>query len=155
MNKIDFKNLPDTSTPLSASNLNTLQDNVESAINEKISNSAGTSQTIGYSQKYINDSLKWKLVQEVSGQTQITLPSSWNEILVVAWLNGDTFKNFTLIIPYGAPTDTHYRLSYYGTSNDNVNIGYYYSSSNKINMGWFNVNNVNQSANGKTQVYYR
>lgn len=35
MTKIEFKNLPDTTTPLSASNLNTLQDNVEDAINEK------------------------------------------------------------------------------------------------------------------------
>ena len=32
MTKIEFKNLPDTSTPLNASNLNTLQDNVENAI---------------------------------------------------------------------------------------------------------------------------
>ena len=32
MNKINFKNLPDTSTPLSAENLNLLQDNVEGAI---------------------------------------------------------------------------------------------------------------------------
>lgn len=32
MTKITFKNLPDTSTPLNASNLNTLQDNVENAI---------------------------------------------------------------------------------------------------------------------------
>lgn len=33
MTKITFKDLPDTSTPLNASNLNTLQDNVENAIN--------------------------------------------------------------------------------------------------------------------------
>ena len=32
MQKIEFKNLPDTSTPLSAENLNLLQDNVEDAI---------------------------------------------------------------------------------------------------------------------------
>lgn len=32
MNKIEFKNLPDTTTPLSAENLNQLQDNVEEAI---------------------------------------------------------------------------------------------------------------------------
>lgn len=33
MQKINFKNLPDTSTPLSAENLNLLQDNIETAIN--------------------------------------------------------------------------------------------------------------------------
>lgn len=32
MNKIEFKNLPDTTTPLSAENLNQLQDNMEDAI---------------------------------------------------------------------------------------------------------------------------
>ena len=34
MNKIDFKNLPDTTTPLSADNLNLLQDNVEDGITD-------------------------------------------------------------------------------------------------------------------------
>lgn len=34
MEKINFKNLPDTSTPLNAENLNQLQANVENAINE-------------------------------------------------------------------------------------------------------------------------
>jgi len=33
MQKINFKNLPDTSTPLNASTLNQMQDNIESAIN--------------------------------------------------------------------------------------------------------------------------
>lgn len=37
MNKIDFKNLPDTTTPLSAENLNLLQDNVEDGIQEGVS----------------------------------------------------------------------------------------------------------------------
>lgn len=32
MQKINFKNLPDTSTPLNAENLNLMQDNIESAI---------------------------------------------------------------------------------------------------------------------------
>lgn len=33
MEKINFKNLPDTSTPLNAENLNTMQNNIENAIN--------------------------------------------------------------------------------------------------------------------------
>ena len=36
MNKIDFKNLPDTSTPLSAENLNQMQDNIESGITDAV-----------------------------------------------------------------------------------------------------------------------
>lgn len=54
MDKIDFKNLPDQTTPLSAQNLNQLQTNVETAINGKISNTSGTSQSVGYSQEYMN-----------------------------------------------------------------------------------------------------
>lgn len=34
MNKINFKNLPDKTTPLNASNLNALQQNIEDAITE-------------------------------------------------------------------------------------------------------------------------
>ena len=34
MQKINFKNLPDTSTPLNASTLNQMQDNIESAIED-------------------------------------------------------------------------------------------------------------------------
>lgn len=50
MEKITFENSPSTNTPLNASNLNTLQSNVEDAFN----NTYGTSQTEGYSQEYIN-----------------------------------------------------------------------------------------------------
>lgn len=42
MTKIEFKNLPDTTTPLSADNLNLLQDNVEDAIDGKVSKSGDT-----------------------------------------------------------------------------------------------------------------
>lgn len=38
MQKITFENLPSTNTPLNASNLNTLQDNVEDAINNILLN---------------------------------------------------------------------------------------------------------------------
>lgn len=36
MNKIEFKDLPDTTTLIDADNLNLLQDNVESDVNNKI-----------------------------------------------------------------------------------------------------------------------
>lgn len=42
MNKINFKNLPDETTPINASNLNTMQDNIEAEIEKKISKSLGT-----------------------------------------------------------------------------------------------------------------
>lgn len=48
MQKINFKNLPDTSTPLNAENLNLLQDNIEEAIeNIEPSGAGGESLPIG------------------------------------------------------------------------------------------------------------
>lgn len=46
MNKIEFKNLPDTTTPIDADNLNDLQDNVEEAIN-LVSNYSSEEKVIG------------------------------------------------------------------------------------------------------------
>lgn len=57
MQKITFENLPSTDTPINASNLNTLQDNVEDAIDSLMSNTYGTSQTEGYCQEYINNNV--------------------------------------------------------------------------------------------------
>lgn len=54
MTKIPFEDLPSTNTPLSASNFNTMQDNIETAIDGTITNTYGTSQTIGYSQELVN-----------------------------------------------------------------------------------------------------
>lgn len=58
MTKITFKDLPDTSTPLNANNLNTLQDNVEDAI-PTLDNAVSTSSTNGVENQaitnYVND----------------------------------------------------------------------------------------------------
>ena len=65
MTKITFKDLPDTSTPLNANNLNTLQDNVEAAI-PTLDNSASTSSTNGVENQaitnYVNDSISGDLI---------------------------------------------------------------------------------------------
>jgi hypothetical protein len=45
MQKINFKNLPDTSTPLNASTLNQMQDNIENAIPEVVDSLSGDSTT--------------------------------------------------------------------------------------------------------------
>lgn len=47
MQKINFKNLPDTSTPLNASTLNQMQDNIESAIESAINSTANLICPIG------------------------------------------------------------------------------------------------------------
>lgn len=64
MQKINFKNLPDTSTPLNASTLNQMQDNIESAIEDvedvipTIENSLGSDSTVnGASVHAVNEKI--------------------------------------------------------------------------------------------------
>ena len=64
MQKIEFKNLPDTTTPLSAENLNQLQDNVEDAIDNvsiDLDSQVSTTSTNGVENQaitnYVNNSI--------------------------------------------------------------------------------------------------
>lgn len=100
-------------------------------------------------------STKWNLIAEVSGETVVNLPSSWNEIMIVSWRNNNNWNGMTMVIPYGAPSGINYRLSYYGSATDNVNVGYLYSTSNTIKLGFYNINGTSYNSEGKTQVYYR
>lgn len=77
MQKITFENLPSTNTPLNASNLNTLQDNVENAFN----NTYGTSQTEGYSQEYIN-SLPNAITVRLSDNQSAAISSSYTRVKI-------------------------------------------------------------------------
>ena len=54
MQKINFKNKPDTTSPINASNLNALQDNVENAIDEYKKNYA-----MVFYQNTIQSGMKW------------------------------------------------------------------------------------------------
>ena len=45
MEKIDFKNLPDKTTPINAANLNKMQDNTEKAIGEKLDKTSKATST--------------------------------------------------------------------------------------------------------------
>ena len=82
MNKIEFKDLPSTDTPFNAETFNTLQDNVESAINEK--QDAGD-----YALKSDINSLKGTVLWENSnpssefGSQTVTLNSSDYDILEI------------------------------------------------------------------------
>ncbi len=103
MNKIDFKNLPDTTTPLNASNLNTMQDNIETAIDSTISNTSGTSQTIGYSQEYINNLNKY---------------STSEEIPVGTWIDGKTI--YRKVFTQTNLTNSPYSLDISSANYDNI-----------------------------------
>lgn len=73
MTKINFTNLPDTSTPLNATNMNTLQTNVENAINGVIESGSNAN---GYYAKYADGTMI--CTKQVSITAEIT--SSWGNL---------------------------------------------------------------------------
>ena len=167
-NKETLVSLPDIAdkNKCTASDLNEIKSVVNNAIDQvdtnttdisnKISNTKGTSQTIGYSQEYINNYVPLKLVQEVSGQTNVPLPATWSEIVIICTLDGDPFRCLSFTLPYGSPTSQYLRLSYYGDANDNANVGYWYGTGNDIALVWYNIGGVGQTlSNVRTQIYYR
>lgn len=163
MQKITFENLPSTNTPLNASNLNTLQDNVEIAINATISNTYGTSQTEGYSQEYIN-SRRTTLYENDTwsgNQGNITLSDStanydYLEVFYATRsLGGEGYKSVKIANPNGKTIDSdmvirkaddnvmYYLSTLYNVSGTSLTlkatgVSYVYNNS---------ANNVNTSTN--------
>lgn len=76
MNKIDFKNLPDTTTPLSAENLNLLQDNIEDAI-PTLDSAVSTSSTNGIENQAITNYVNTKSLEVYS--TTETRIGTWTD----------------------------------------------------------------------------
>ena len=95
MTKITFKNLPDTSTPLNASNLNTLQDNVENAINTvagdipTIDSSVSTSSTNGVENQAITNYVDSEIsdTKDYADNASLDVYST-TEIRIGTWTNG-------------------------------------------------------------------
>lgn len=78
MNKIEFKNLPETSTPLNADNLNAMQDNIEEEIGTKISKSA--IKTINASDDFNN--LIETGIYQYGGTNSANRPPNWGTVEV-------------------------------------------------------------------------
>ena len=82
MNKINFQNLPNTTTPLNASNMNQLQTNVENAITEAVEQCAPEIITGYIDRKSYTVSQSWTAINlapfdsYVSTTNKITLTSS-------------------------------------------------------------------------------
>ena len=110
-----------------------------------------------YDADAVDNKLEWKLVKTVTGKTLVQLPASWNEIMIVSSVVGDAYKGLTCIIPKNAPNNMHYRLSYYGSSNDNANVGYYLGTENDIKLNFYQVNgaSINDISTVQTKIFYR
>jgi len=84
MVKIEFKDLPDTTTPLSANNLNTMQDNIETAIDNveiELDDAVSTSSTNGVENQAITNYVD-SSITTLSG----TIPTTSSD------LTNDSFK---------------------------------------------------------------
>ena len=79
MQKINFKNLPDTSTPLNASTLNQMQDNIESAIKD-----------VEYTIPTIENSLDGNSTTDAPSvhATKLLNTYSTDEIKIGTWIDG-------------------------------------------------------------------
>ena len=69
MNKINFTNLPDTSTPLNATNMNLLQTNVEDAITDSVATQLFYDSTASYVSATLNDNITNYDIITVIGQS--------------------------------------------------------------------------------------
>ena len=69
MQKINFENLPSTNTPLSAENLNTMQDNIENAI-PTIDSATSTTSTNGVENQAITNYVDGQ-VTLINGQIKL------------------------------------------------------------------------------------
>lgn len=104
MTKIEFKNLPDTSTPLNAENLNALQDNVETAIgvveNEipTLDSSVSTSSTNGVENQAITN-----YVDSEIGDVENEITTINGKLQDSGWIDMSNYINTT----YFAPRPNH------------------------------------------------
>lgn len=122
MEKIEFKDLPDTTTPLSASNLNTMQDNIETAINTN--NTYSTSEiVIG---RWINKPLYRKIINigNLPNATKKSVSTGITNLDYVTHLYGTAFASSGFIAlndtyPGDATYDT--RL-FYNKTNGTIDV---------------------------------
>lgn len=150
--------IPVIDSSVSTSSTNGVENQaITNYVDGKISNTTGTSQTIGYSQEYINNYVPLKLVQEVTGQTLVQLPNTWNEIVIICTNDTDAYRCMQFTLVNGMPTNQYLRLSYFGdASSDNANVGYLYGALNDIQLVWYNIGGQGQTlSNIRTQIYYR
>ena len=83
----------------------------------KILDTYSTSQTDTYSCNYVNNKLEWTLLGTTTGTNEINLPSSFNELLAMPQVAGNTNLNYSILIPYIHLTNSFqgYDSGYHGT----------------------------------------
>lgn len=117
---------------------------------------SGSSTTDAPSVHAVNEGLKWKLLQQVTGTTHISLPSTFNELLVVGEVT--TYHiTYTINIPYDylEPTQTkQYITGYYAASQDN-GIYNILATQSELYLSSVKVGGSDKKSVTTTTVYYR
>ena len=110
MQKIEFKDLPDTTTPIDADNLNDLQDNVEDAIN-LVSDYSTIETVVG---TWIDDRPIYRkvLTGTTSNTTDTTIDNITNLDKIISATGGILASNY--INPIGIYTDNNNWITIFG-----------------------------------------
>ena len=105
MEKIEFKNLPDTSTPFTAENFNQLQSNVEDAINGIVESGSNTN---GEWTKWANGTMI--CTKRLVGRASLNL---WNAPIIFADIPcGNFSQTFTTIQSIQATSENNQVVAY-------------------------------------------
>ena len=117
---------------------------------------SGNSTTDAPSVHAVNEGLKWKFLQQVTGTTHINLPATFNELLVVGEVTSYNI-HYTINIPYVCLEETRfgqYINGYYSNSSDS---GMYdvMANQSELYLEASKVVGADKKSGTTTTVYYR
>lgn len=135
-------------TPLSAANLNLMQDTLLGNVKDNLSDNTKIP-----SVKAVKDNLEWKLVGSETGTTSIDLPNSFNELYIEIG-NGNVIYNFNIPSIVLSSTAKTYREGYF-SSGVYGGGGYISITSSSVQIQDFMINGDNVTSTSTIIVYYR
>ncbi len=156
----------DSSPAISAANLNKIENQLETNTNDISANSTkiGNLSNLNTTEKSnlvgaineVTTKQAWNLVDSKTGDTNITLPNSFNELLIIVAVGNNVNVYFTFNIPY----------QILGSSVKGFNSGYYQNSSissicrvlvskTSANLTIAYLNGQDKLSTSITTIYYR
>lgn len=99
---------------------------------------------------------KWNYLNSKTGSTEILLPGSFNELLVIVDVNNQDMMELTLNIPeaYLTTTDKSFRSGYYSASNSFA-VGIVKVNKSALSLNYANITGAVVTNNSTITVYYR
>lgn len=172
---VNFKDAPNTTTPVSSTNLNKIQTdarteigtlsslttstktNLVAAINEVDSHADSNANAITSINTILSTLMQWKLAGSVTGGTNtVTLPENFNELLIIIRIADNASVNININIPYTALTtaETGFNGGYYQGSNVNAHARALVTTTT-AKIGIARLNNNDALNTTSMRVYYR